>query len=150
MSDDQKKAVFDPIDDIRKFHEKFSLTYSGPPRDLPNDLSMFRIKFLNEEVDEYDEASADEDRARQLDALVDIVYVALGTAYLHGFDFAEAWRRVHEANMQKVRAASASESTRNSTHDVVKPPGWKAPNLDDLVSLPAGVLQVAMSGPTDD
>ena len=59
--------------------------------------------------------------------------VALGTAYMQGFNFKEAWRRVHEANMRKVRATSEEQSKRNSSSDVVKPAGWVAPDLKDLV-----------------
>lgn len=69
-----------------------------------------------------------------LDGLVDLVYVALGTAQLHGFNFSEAWNRVHEANMTKVRVQRPNESKRNSIFDVVKPPGWVAPSHRDLVS----------------
>jgi len=68
----------------------------------------------------------------QLDALVDLAYVVLGTAFMHGFDFNEAWRRVHAANMQKVRATSPDVSKRNSSLDVVKPEGWTPPDLSDL------------------
>lgn len=125
--------MFNPIENIKEFHEKFNLTYNGPPRDLPKDLGDFRSSFLMEEAEEYEEATDDEDRARQLDALVDIVYVALGTSYMQGFNFEEAWRRVHEANMKKVRAVHRDQSTRDSTHDVVKPPGWVKPDLEDLV-----------------
>jgi predicted HAD superfamily Cof-like phosphohydrolase len=118
------------IDDIAEFHEKFELAYSGPPRKLPADLGAFRIKFLEEELNEYCDALT---RVQELDALVDLVYVALGTAYLHGYNFEEAWRRVHGANMKKVRATHADQSTRDSTHDVVKPLGWQPPILSDLV-----------------
>jgi predicted HAD superfamily Cof-like phosphohydrolase len=121
---------FDPIKDIKDFHEKFGLAYDGPPRRLPRELEQFRRDFLIEEAEEYTVSATQVDR---LDALVDIVYVALGSAYMHGFDFAEAWRRVHAANMKKVRAAHAGESARNTAHDVVKPPGWEKPNLLDLV-----------------
>lgn len=121
------------LGDIREFHERFELTYDGPPRDLPSDLSSFRQTFLAEEVEEYAIAEEVHDREMMLDALVDLVYVALGTAYLHGFDFAEAWRRVHEANMQKIRAERPSDSKRGSVYDVVKPEGWQAPNLKDLI-----------------
>ncbi len=72
--------------DIKDFHEKFGLVYDGPPRSLPQDLASFRTNFLIEETDEYILASK---RADELDALVDLVYVAMGTAYLHGFDFDE-------------------------------------------------------------
>lgn len=70
---------------------------------------------------------------QQLDALVDLVYVALGTAALQGFDFEEAWRRVHASNMLKTRHSSTNPGKRNSRYDVVKPAGWIRPNLKDLV-----------------
>lgn len=120
--------------DISDFHIKFGNAYSGKPRQLPDDLLNFRIQFLEEELTEYRHAAIIDDLEGQLDALVDLVYVAIGTAYLQGFNFQEAWKRVHEANMRKVRATSASESKRNSSFDVVKPVGWEAPDLSDLVA----------------
>lgn len=119
--------------DIALFHEKFNLEYEGPPRLLAQDLHAFRSNFMEEELAEYCKAYAEQDLEGQLDALVDLVYVALGTAYLHGFDFNEAWRRVQHANMQKVRAQTSSDSKRGSMHDVVKPKGWRPPDLSDLV-----------------
>jgi predicted HAD superfamily Cof-like phosphohydrolase len=140
--------------DIADFHRKFDLVYKGPPRELPLDLGLFRVGFMAEEIGEYC-APDDKDKShtdiieltkkyyrwfrhevsleKKLDALVDLVYVALGTAYLHGFAFDEAWRRVHEANMKKVRAKKAEDSARGSVHDVVKPSGWTPPDLSDLV-----------------
>lgn len=141
---------FEPMRDIEEFHTRFGLTYHGRPRLLKLELAAFREKFMEEELNEYLDAVSmadlelgregglkslvDENLAKALDALVDLTYVVLGTAYLHGFDFREAWRRVHEANMKKVRAQSATDSARGSKFDVVKPQGWAAPNLMDLVS----------------
>jgi predicted HAD superfamily Cof-like phosphohydrolase len=146
--DHLQKPKFDPIGDIKAFHEKFGLEYNGPPRQIEEGLAKFRAKFMGEEVCEY--CSDNEDLNREItlllglnhqpqllekhfDALIDLVYVALGTSYLHGFDFAEGWRRVHAANMSKVRAERASDSKRGSTFDVVKPEGWTPPDLSDLV-----------------
>lgn len=144
---------FDPVQDIEDFHTHFGLDYSQSPRALPKDLEDFRLKFLQEEKDEYaahQRAAYDEttrppnDRdhvnytyhlEEALDGLVDLVYVALGTSYLHGFNFREAWRRVHEANMKKVRAQLDTDSKRGSTLDVVKPAGWGPPNHADLVEV---------------
>lgn len=143
----------DLFQDIVDFHEKFDLHYNGAPRLLPQELQRFRERFLKEELKEYqtatvrasnalhpplpmfrDTATFEEYLADMLDGLVDLVYVALGTAYLHGFDFNEAWRRVHEANMEKVRATSERESKRSSMYDVVKPPDWEPADLSDLVA----------------
>jgi predicted HAD superfamily Cof-like phosphohydrolase len=121
------------IRDIADFHTKFGLAYNDRPRDLPEDLQNFRVKFMQEELNEYAESATNGNLEGQLDALVDLVYVALGTAYMQGFNFKEAWRRVHEANMRKVRATSSDQSKRGSVSDVVKPVGWTAPDLSDLV-----------------
>lgn len=142
---------FDPFRDIEEFHQKYGLEYRGKPRVLPPSIAKFREKFIREELSEYLRAvnsakkelhdpslSFDDEVAyhleHALDALVDLTYVILGTAYLHGFDFREAWRRVHKANMSKIRASSRAESKRGSRVDVVKPPGWQAPRLRTLVS----------------
>ena len=117
------------LKDIEDFHKKFELIYDGRPRILPERLADFRIRFMNEELAEYMMANEDINRAQALDALVDLVYVALGTAYLHGFPFEEAWKRVHSANMTKIR----QPSKRSSEYDVVKPDNFVPPNHDDLV-----------------
>lgn len=118
---------------------------------LDKELLEFRFKFLAEEMTEWKDSGdelleilSDEkvhhglvaNRLEdQLDAMVDLIYVALGNVVLQGMApvFIEAWRRVHEANMKKVRAQSAEESKRGSTFDVVKPPGWTPPSHSDLV-----------------
>jgi predicted HAD superfamily Cof-like phosphohydrolase len=94
---------------------------------------------LDQSISEHISEDGSPELVDQLDALVDLAYVVLGTAYLHGFRFNEAWRRVHAANMAKVRAERAEQSARGSTFDVVKPPGWKPADLSDLVApWPAG------------
>ncbi len=114
--------------DVAKFHEKMLLKYDGPPRQLEEDITRSRIGHLQEELNEFHAALIyDKGLPEMLDALVDIVYVAIGTSYLMGLDFDEAWRRVHEANMKKIPKA-----TKRSKIDVVKPKGWVAPDLKDL------------------
>lgn len=119
--------------DVIDFHNKMGIFSPEKPRDLDFSTMEFRVKRTQEEIREYLDAYADIDLAGQLDALVDLVYIALGTAVFQGFNFDEAWRRVHAANMQKRRAATAIESKHGSTLDVVKPEGWVAPDLSDLV-----------------
>lgn len=65
--------------------------------------------------------------------LLDLSYGCMQIANSLNWNFTEAWSRVHNANMQKVRAARVQDSKRDSGFDVVKPPGWKAPDLSDLV-----------------
>ena len=160
VESNQYLLPFDPVADVAAFHEKFDLPLQRPVVGmLPPDLADFRYNFMREELEEYSEAG-DEltlmkaisrlgeffDRQKgqeeytsllekQLDALVDLVYVAIGTALFHGFDFRSAWRRVQAANMAKVRAQKdGSDSKRGSSFDVVKPKGWQPPTHIDLVA----------------
>lgn len=76
-----------------------------------------------------------------LDGLVDLLYILAGTVRFFGFHtagptgvrFHEAWRRVQQCNMRKVRAARPADSKRGSGFDVVKPEGWVGPSHKDLV-----------------
>lgn len=205
---------------IREFHEKFDLAYDGPYRMLSPDTRSFRDRFLMEELKEFNSSLALIEHELRLsplsrdsgeivtglegmiDALVDLVYVAMGTCYLQGLKprdqslmslatedpttlipsrghieilrnqlyrsaesfllegpqeilaksrmtglmisvaaivmdfnlpFYMAWDRVHAANMRKVRATAEEQSKRGSKLDVIKPPGWEAPDHKDLV-----------------
>lgn len=146
-------GIFNPLGDIADFHEKFDLPPAEPMGALNQETMNFRYKFLQEELNEWykgqvnawdistapvdyrDEADYNHHLEQALDGLVDLAYVLFGTVLLHGFSpvFAEAWSRVHHANMQKVRADLVTDSKRQSTLDVVKPAGWEPPKLTDLV-----------------
>jgi predicted HAD superfamily Cof-like phosphohydrolase len=127
------------FDDVGDFHDKFNLdnvTHRGAgPRDVDQDLMTFRIKFLAEELKEFEEAQAADNRPAMFDALIDLVYVAMGTAQLLGLPWQAGWDEVQRANMSKVRAApDGSDSVRGSAFDVVKPPGWVAPDLEHVIA----------------
>jgi predicted HAD superfamily Cof-like phosphohydrolase len=113
--------------DVEDFHLKYKLGYAGPPRMLEDEVMLARCSHQQEELAELLKGTYEKDKEQVLDALVDTVYVALGTAYLMGFNFCEAWDRVHEANMKKIRM-----KTKRSPIDIVKPVGWKSPKLKDL------------------
>lgn len=125
--------------DVVNFHRKYGIHYYGPVRDLPNDVGRFRAARLLEESQEIIDAQVVNDRAGQLDGIIDLMYIALGTAHLIGFTpevIAEAWRRVHHANMQKELCSAKNPGkygVLGDKRDIVKPPGWVAPDLSDLV-----------------
>lgn len=163
--DDMQRIVnfvntFDPVGDVEAFHRKMGIEYEGKPRALDQESGTFRLKFMREEVNEYerhldaalfeldkltrapmhavgdfafDNAALVHELAETLDALVDLTYVALGTAHLHGFLFKEAWRRVHAANMRKVPLQTPTNSEQRFKLKISKPPGWEPPRHEDLV-----------------
>lgn len=114
--------------DVCDFQRKFELPQQELPSILPNELLEFRTKFLQEELNEFKEACEKNDVVLAMDALIDLVYVAFGTAHMMNVPFYEAWQHVHAANMRKVRAKKVEDSKRNSTFDVIKPEGWINPH----------------------
>ena len=136
-------------EDVGAFHERHGLPTSGGQAEHrmlgPEELA-FRVKFLREELQEYEEACAAGDPAGAFDALLDLCYVAHGTAHLHGFPWARGWDLVQAANMAKVRCGidhawadgccgepEWRHSKRGSALDVVKPPSWRPPDVAALL-----------------
>ena len=114
--------------DVRAFHQKFGLLpEDGPPRLLTGELLNFRTKFMEEELTEFIDATATNNLVNATDALLDLIYVALGTAVLMRVPWQACWRHVQMANMRKIRATSAADSKRGWAQDVVKPLGWVSP-----------------------
>lgn len=123
------------FDDVGDFHRRFGLdsvsdTTPAGPRVVDTPLLNFRLRFLEEELRELNEAAERGDHVKMFDALIDLVYVAKGTAHLFGYPWQEGWDEVQRANMTKERATRVEDSTRGSTFDVIKPPGWTPPRID--------------------
>lgn len=122
---------------VKAFHEKFDLLRPDLPTLLPADVLEFRYKFLHEEVTEFKAAHDAGDLATAADSLIDLVYVAMGTAVMMGLPWQLLWDAVQTANMQKVRASdanhSASTTGRGHAQDVVKPDGWQHPDIKQLL-----------------
>jgi len=117
--------------DVQNFHDKFQVPLAAKPQLLDDEAYNFRLKFLQEELREFVDANYHGELPKAFDALIDLVYVAYGTAQMMGCSPAmwqELWNAVQEANMSKVRASSASESKRGTSLDVVKPAGWVSPD----------------------
>jgi predicted HAD superfamily Cof-like phosphohydrolase len=123
---------------VYEFNQKFGLPL-GTGDQFDEAAQEYRLKFLHEELQELEEALNEGDRVKAFDALLDLCYVAYGTALFMGVDPAQ-WHAgmlaVHNANMTKVRAASEAQSKRGSTLDVVKPSGWTGPEnrLKEILS----------------
>ena len=114
--------------DIVKFHKTFNIPQLVVPAVGNDEMMQFREKFLEEELQEFKDAVMRGDRVKAFDALIDLVYVAMGTAYICNFPWQEGWDIVQTANMRKVRAEKKEDSTRGTTFDVVKPEGFVPPD----------------------
>jgi predicted HAD superfamily Cof-like phosphohydrolase len=128
------KSNFQSVGD---FHEKFGLPVTGhsPLTIIDNSAFLFRYQFLMEELQELLSAHRSNNLAGVADALADLVYVALGTAHMYGIPFDEVFEEVQRANMTKERSKGSGDdrSKRGSSLDVVKPIGWKAPDINKVL-----------------
>jgi hypothetical protein len=110
--------------DVGEFHEQ--VLELDPPIHvslISGEWCIERARFLIEEVEEFGGASMVGDMVGAADALADIIYVALGTAWQMGLPFEQIWQVVHDANMKKRRGMTK----RGNAIDAVKPEGWVAP-----------------------
>lgn len=139
---------------VSDFHKKFGLLNFDKPGLLTRRKLKERVEFLLEELTEFAHAagleftrehdegiggldtsvfddSCSQDLAEQADALVDIVYVALGTAVMLGLPWDWLWDDVQRANMEKVRGVTK----RGHAVDVTKPPGWLGPQGTRILNI---------------
>jgi len=120
--------------DIADMHTKFGVNEVVREMD-PEKLKAFlefRIRFLQEELDEMKNTNEMEDVT---DALIDLCVVAIGTLNALDIDPYIAWDRVHAANMAKQVGIKASRPNPLGFPDLVKPEGWTAPSHRDNVRL---------------
>jgi hypothetical protein len=120
--------------DIMIMHEKYGVfdKVQAFDKEKLNKFLEFRIKFLEEEMNELSTAETADD---VVDALIDICVVAIGTLDLFDVDARLAWDRVHEANMNKQVGIKESRPNPLGLPDLVKPEGWTAPSHKDNVGL---------------
>lgn len=117
----------DLFDDVAVFHEGILGDFASPlPTMVSPEYVHERLKFMVEELDEFINAEEAGDIVEMADAIADLVYVALGTAYRMGLPFPEIWDAVHAANMRKVRG----ETKRGNKVDAMKPVGWVGPETE--------------------
>ncbi len=123
-----RPRVFTERSDVEAFQRKFGVPMPATPHFLNDEAFQFRLKFLREELDEFERDHLAGDMHGAADALVDLAYVLHGTVLMMGLPWGPLWNEVQRANMAKVRATSAAQSKRGSALDVVKPEGWVPPD----------------------
>ena len=124
--------------DVAQFHELILNDFAAPTPSLVSaEYVEERVKFLLEEVQEFMEDARMGNIVGAADALADIVYVALGTAYRMGLPFEEIWNAVQAANMRKERGMTS----RGNKVDAIKPPGWVGPESEIARAISAKLEQ---------
>lgn len=91
------------------------------------------VKLIDEEHTELKEAIENNDRVEMLDALVDILVVAIGAINSMGADGESAWNEVMRTNFAKIDPDTGKVRKREDGK-VLKPSDWSPPVLDKFLS----------------
>lgn len=118
------------FDDVKRFQEKFGQLVGDKPRHLTKRKLLERVAQMQEELDEFKLAVEVDDIAEQADALIDLVFFAMGTAVQMGLPWQALWNDVVRANMAKVPGVKPE---RGFLVDCVKPEGWEGPKTMDIL-----------------
>jgi predicted HAD superfamily Cof-like phosphohydrolase len=96
--------------------------------------SQFNLytRLIAEEVDELWAANAAGDPVACLDALVDIMVVAIGAMHSLGADAEGAWTEVMRTNLAKIDPETGAVRRREDGK-ILKPEGWQPPVLDSYI-----------------
>lgn len=121
--------------DVGAFRQKMGLPISTYPHLLTPEESSYFVRFILEEISEYMKAYEENSLVDAADAIIDLIYVALGCAHAMGLPFEELFKVVHSANMKKQPADDFIRSTRGRQYDVVKPIGWTGPEGEMIAIL---------------
>jgi predicted HAD superfamily Cof-like phosphohydrolase len=90
------------------------------------------LDLITEETGELKDAIIAGDQVEQLDALVDILVVTIGAIRAAGWDGEAAWNEVMKTNFNKIDPTTGKVIKRKDGK-VLKPAGWKAPQLAQFV-----------------
>lgn len=127
--------INDWVSDIFEMHKKYGfhdwLEENRNNPELMKHLLKFRLRFLEEELNETHKAFYANDPEEIVDGLIDLCVVAIGTLDLFDIDSRDAWDQVHSANMSKRRGIKEGRPNPLGLPDLVKPEGWKAPSHKD-------------------
>lgn len=122
------------VQDIEHMHDKYGVpgwvndcVLSGQFDKLQEYLN-FRIRFLEEELNETKAAAENWNPEEIVDGLIDLCVVAIGTLDAFEVNAYSAWDRVLKANMAKQVGVKESRPNPLGLPDLVKPEGWTAPS----------------------
>ncbi|WP_328678114.1 hypothetical protein OG226_14900 [Streptomyces sp. NBC_01261] len=120
-----------PADLVREFHLAFGLDARTTPTEVAPDLAAHRGELLAEEAAEVTEVSVSGPLDRLAHELADVVYVAYGTALVHGFDLDAVIAEIHRANMTKI--GPDGEIARRADGKVLKGEYYEAPDVSGVL-----------------
>ncbi|MEW1832104.1 MazG nucleotide pyrophosphohydrolase domain-containing protein [Streptomyces sp. NPDC088196] len=120
-----------PADLVREFHLAFGLDARSTPTEVAPDLAAHRGELLAEEAAEVAEVSVTGPLDKLAHELADVVYVAYGTALVHGVDLDAVIAEIHRSNMTKI--GPNGEISRRADGKVLKGEHYEVPDVSGVL-----------------
>ena len=117
---------------VRAFHEACDVPVLDRPEFPDGERAKLRMRLIDEEANEIEEAMRKRDLAGLTQELADMIYVTVGCAIEFGLPLNEVFAAVHEANMAKVDPNSGKVLKREDGK-VLKPDGWQPADVKSIV-----------------
>ncbi|MFI5555249.1 MazG nucleotide pyrophosphohydrolase domain-containing protein [Streptomyces sp. NPDC051738] len=120
-----------PADLVREFHRAFGLDAHSTPTEVAPDLAAHRGELLAEEAAEVAEVCVTGPLDKLAHELADVVYVAYGTALVHGIDLDGVLAEIHRSNMTKL--GPDGQVARRADGKVLKGEHYEAPDVSGVL-----------------
>lgn len=123
----------DLINDVAEFHKAFGVPIESTPTIPSAEIQKLRYDLALEELNEFKEACEQGDIVEVFDAIVDQLYILLGTANSFGLGEAliNGFKEVHKSNMTKLD--SNGQVVRHPSGKVGKSELYKEPDLKQVL-----------------
>jgi predicted HAD superfamily Cof-like phosphohydrolase len=115
--------INEEFEQVKEFHKAFDVPVSETPVPLTAERAEHRAGFMLEEIQEFIDSQNIYD---QTDAMIDLIYFALGTLVEMGVKPKKIFDIVHNANMSKLWE-DGKVRYREGDNKVLKPPSWEDP-----------------------
>lgn len=122
------------IKKVKEFQQAFKGPVEYSPTIPNDDVVRLRYNLALEELQEFIDACQVQDHVKIFDALVDQLYILIGTAHVFGMADAliEGFNEVHRSNMTKLNAKGLPEFREDGK--VIKSELYEAPDLHKVLT----------------
>lgn len=125
------------IEKVKQFNTEITkIPIANQPSCLSSSRSLWALTALKEEVQEFDTANQQNNVPEAADALIDLIYFAVGRLLEMGIPIQSVFDDVQSANMQKIQG-DLVKRPGGLGYDAIKPSNWQPPNHEWLVSIPS-------------
>lgn len=128
-------APGDMLRGVTEWHDKFQVAIrSNLDAPTPIDL-VLRARLLLEEANEFKDAVLDRDLTGQVDACLDIIFVALGTLDTIGIEYPcmdELWQELLRSNFSKL--GEDGNPIKRNDGKILKGPNYTPPDFASILA----------------